>query len=194
MTHHTHLSDDRLIEVCLNRTAGRSEREHLDGCEVCDARRASLSRLLLDASDAAHAEADEIFTSERLNRQRTRILHRLEQDGRPGRVVSFPAGQAHSPTPARARPGMRWMAGAAAAGLIIGMLAGHYVPVFPPADAPPAAIASSSWPASPALRAATAMTEEEFLGRLERAVEGSSGSALRPLHDLTPLVWEVSAP
>jgi hypothetical protein len=37
------------------------------------------------------------------------------------------------------------------------------------------------------------MTEEEFLGRLEVAIEGTGGSALRPLDDLTPLVWEVAA-
>ena len=38
------------------------------------------------------------------------------------------------------------------------------------------------------------MSEEEFLGRLEMAIDGTGGTTLQPLHDLTPLAWEVSAP
>ena len=37
------------------------------------------------------------------------------------------------------------------------------------------------------------LSEEEFLDRLEAAIDGAGGSSLRPLHDLTPLVWEVAA-
>ena len=62
------------------------------------------------------AEADAAFSDERLAKQRARILQRLEQEGRPGRVITFPAAHTQRP-PLRARPGMRWVAGAAAAGL-----------------------------------------------------------------------------
>ena len=36
------------------------------------------------------AQADEVFTPERLWNQHQAILHRLEQVGRPARVLSFP--------------------------------------------------------------------------------------------------------
>jgi hypothetical protein len=59
-------------------------------------------------------------------------------------------------------------------------------------------MATSRVGASPAAAAfqqvvSTTLSEEEFLGRLEVAIEGTGGSALRPLDDLTPLVWEVAA-
>ena len=39
----------------------------------------------------------------------------------------------------------------------------------------------------------TSMSEEELLGLLEVAIEGTGGASLRPLDDLTPRVWEVAA-
>ena len=193
MTKHPHLSDDRLIEVSLDRSPSVTEREHLGACSVCAARRADLSQLLVATTSAAVAEADAVFTPERLARQKTRILQRLEQEGRPGKVVTFPAGHMHQTRPLRARPGMRWVAGAAAAGLFIGMLAGHYAPMLRQG-----ARQSSFAPASPEAvtvqSVSTTMSEEEFLGRLEMASDGTGGTTLQPLHDLTPLAWEVSAP
>jgi anti-sigma factor RsiW len=193
MKQHPHLSDDRLIEVSLDRSPSVTEREHLGACSVCAARRADLSQLLVATTSAAVAEADAVFTPERLTRQKTRILQRLEQEGRPGKVVTFPAGHMHQLRPLRARPGMRWVAGAAAAGIFIGMLAGHYAPMLQQA-----ARQSSFGPASPEAvtvqSVSTTMSEEEFLGRLEMASDSTGGTTLQPLHDLTPLAWEVSAP
>ena len=40
-------------------------------------------------------EADAAFPAERLARQRARILQRVDQDGRPARVIAFPAGHTH---------------------------------------------------------------------------------------------------
>jgi len=193
MTRHPHLSDDRLIEVSLDRSPSVTEREHLGACSVCAARRADLSQLLVATTSAAVAEADAVFTPERLARQKRRILQRLEQEGRPGKVVTFPAGHMHQPRPLRSRPGVRWVAGAAAAGLFIGMLAGHYAPLLRQE------VRQSSFaPPSPEVvtvqSVSTTMSEEEFLGRLEMAIDGTGGTTLQPLHDLTPLAWEVSAP
>ena len=194
MTHHTHLSDDRLIEIALDRSPSAAECAHLGACAVCDARRDDVSRLLVETASVAAAEADAVFTPERLTRQRTHILQRLEQEGRPGRVVTFPAGQTHHARPLRARPGMRWVAGAAAAGLVIGMLAGHYAPGFRWQDTRPSPLAGAP-PEAAALQAVSVnLSEEEFLGRLEMAVESTGGSTLQPLDFLTPAVWEVSAP
>jgi hypothetical protein len=189
MRQYPHLSDDRLIEVSLDRAPNVTEREHLVACSACAARQADLSQLLAATTSAAEAEADAVFSPDRLARQKTRILQRLEQEGRPGKVVTFPAGHLRQPRPLRARPGMRWVAGAAAAGVFIGMLAGHYAPVLRQgalAPVGPEAVTLQS--------VSTTMSEEEFLGRLEMAIDGTGGATLRPLHDLTPLAWEVSAP
>ena len=193
-----HLSDDRLLEVCLTRTPEPREQQHLELCPECAERRASTARLLSGVVETVHAQADAHFPAERLARQQDRILHRLAHEGRPGRVIAFPAWHAHESRVSRARPGMRWIAGAAAAGLIIGLVAGHLVHELPAeqaVSAPPRVI-SRSQPAVevPAARALpTTLSEEEFLGRLEVAVQGTGGLALRPLDDLTPRVWEVSA-
>ena len=192
---HLHLSDDRLIDVCLDGAPAAFEQQHLRSCALCEGRRADLARLLADVSSVACVEADAIFTPERLSKQHDRILQRVEQERLHGRVISFPAGHGQGPTPRRARPEMRWVAGAAAAGLVIGLLAGHLARDFPTAGASPASQAGQ--PLEEASRtvstSATTLSEEEFLGRLEAAVDGAGGSALRPLHELTPLVWEVTA-
>jgi hypothetical protein len=186
-----HLSDDRLIDVCLHGSAAAKEQQHLASCGVCEARRASLARILTEVSDVAVAEADALFTQERLDRQRAHILQRVDQESRHGRLISFPASQGSSPT-LRARPAARWIAGAAAAGLLIGLLAGHLTHDFTAGRVLPSRAAIA--PSAPTFRAvSTTMSEEEFLGRLEIAIEGTGGTALRPLDDLTPLVWEVAA-
>jgi anti-sigma factor RsiW len=187
-----HLSDDRLIDVCLHQAAAAKEQQHLASCGVCEERRANLARMLTEVSDVAVAEADTLFTQERLDRQRAHILQRVDQESGHGRLISFPASQGSSPTLLRARPAARWIAGAAAAGLFIGLLAGHLTHDFTAGRVLPsrAVIAPSALTFQ---AVSTTMSEEEFLGRLEIAIEGTGGTALRPLDDLTPLVWEVAA-
>ena len=189
-----HLSDDRLIDVCLHDAPTASDERHLASCVTCEERRANLTRILADTSQVATAEADALFTAERLERQRAHILQRVDQESRHGRLISFPAARAPIATLLRARPASRWIAGAAAAGLFIGLLAGHLAHDFTVGRVLPRAQVLAPEP-TPGFQAASAtMSEEEFLGRLEVAVEGTGGSALRPLDDLTPLVWEVTAP
>ena len=192
-----HLSDDRLIEVCLESAPGHGERQHLDSCAECQGRRADIARMLTEVSLAATAEADEVFTTERLTRQHARILQRVEHEGRPGRVIAFPAGHASDPFVLRTRPAMRWIAGAAAAGLVIGVLAGHLAHDFSVVrPARPSQIAAAR-PAvtAPTLQAvATTISEDEFLGQIDMAIEGSGSTSLRPLDELTPRVWEVTTP
>ncbi len=150
-------------------------------------------RLMDDVSAVLRAEADVVFTDERLARQHAHILRRIEEETRPGQVIAFPNAQPTRPA-LRARPGMRWVAGAAAAGLLIGVAAGHLAHDLPGGirAIPSAAIASGSL--QPTLQAvSTTMSEEEFLGQMEIAIETTGGSALRPLDDLTPLVWEIAA-
>lgn len=189
-----HLPDDRLIALSLAGAPLPVEHEHLESCPLCAERCARLTTMLADVSDVTAAEADALFTSDRLAKQRARILQRIEQDGRPGRVISFPAGPTHRP-PLRERPGMRWIAGAAAAGLLIGVLADHLAHQFPGRAAGAPAQAAARPGADPSLQAvSTTISEEEFLGQLETAIEATGGSALRPLDDMTPRVWEVAGP
>ena len=192
-----HLSDDRLIEVCLLEAASIAEQEHLGACARCDARRARLRSLLDDVSGAAEAEADAAFPPDRLARQQARILSQLQHDGRPGRLIAFPAGHAHEPTVSRTRPSTRWIAAAAVAGLVIGVLAGRFGHDYSLGRPGGARIAVTRSADAPELRTgaileiSTAVSEEEFLSQIEIAIDGPAAAALQPLDDLTPLPWEV---
>jgi len=188
-----HLSEDRLLDVALDRDAHHAGRGHLDSCPHCEARLERLTQLLADTTGVARAEADAVFTPERLGRQQARILQRIDQGGRHGQVVTFPTGQVRPARSLRTSTGMRWVAAAAVAGICVGMLADRYALV--PAGRETTA-SRSLGPPTDQIRSvvSAAVSEEEFLGRLEMAAEGSSGTALQPLHELTPLVWEVPAP
>ena len=151
------------------------------------------ARLIEEVSAVLRAEADVVFTDERLARQRTHILRRVEEETRPGQVIAFPNAQPARPA-LRARPGRRWVAGAAAAGLLLGVVAGHLAHDLSGGVGPVPAQALADGVSQPTLQAvSTTMSEEEFLGQMEIAIETTGGSALRPLDDLTPLVWEVAA-
>jgi hypothetical protein len=188
MKAHSHLSDDQLIELCL----GGAHVVH--GCPSCETRRAALAALLDEVTAAATQEADAAFPAERLARQHARILQRVEQDGRPGRLIAFPAGYAQEPSPLRVRPRTRWIAAAAAAAFVIGLLAGHLahdIPGRAGVSAVPIARATDS-PQGGLRAVATTFSEDEFLGQIEMAADSPGpDSALRALHDVTPRAWEV---
>src|SRR4051794_41208053 len=81
----------------------------------------------------ADAETDDAFPAERLRVQQQQILRRLEHVHRSARVITFPSREvsAGSRTVAHLTP--RWLAGAAAAGLFIGVAVGGG---FPPGRFP----------------------------------------------------------
>jgi hypothetical protein len=180
--------------VCLEQSATELESAHLGACGRCRTRRSRLEAMFREIDHAADVEADEIFTPERLAAQQARILQRVEQDGRPARVIAFPAATASEPRPLRTRPAARWIAAAAAAGLTIGLLAGHLAHDLPLLGRPSRATLVSS--ASRSINAPTphptpevvnaSFNEEEFLGEIETAIDGPHVPALRPLNDLTP--------
>jgi len=186
-----HLSDDRLIELCVSPCApSADEHAHLAGCAKCEARRASIVEILDNLDEAATVAADAAFPPDRLDRQQARILQRIDQDGRPGRVITFPASQPAA-TLLRSRSHVRWAAAAAAAAFVFGLLAGHFVPDFSIGSRPRAAVvAKESTPS--ALRAVpTTFSEDEFLGEIELATSSNGPLALRPLDAMTPRAWEV---
>lgn len=197
---HPHLSDDRLIEVCLLEAPSMAEQQHLGSCVRCDGRRARLRSLLDEVAGTAVADADAAFPPERLARQRARILSHLQHDGRPARVIAFPAAQAHEPMGSRTRPSTRWVAVAAVAGLVIGVIAGRFGHDYSPERPGAAPVIVARAADSPELGAgstgsilevSTAVSDEEFLSQIEFAIDSPAAAALQPLDDLTPRAWEV---
>jgi hypothetical protein len=185
-----HLTDDRLIEICVSGSAATGERAHLVACVRCEARRVSVVEILDELDEAATVEADAAFPPHRLERQQHRILQRIELDGRPGRLITFPAGQ--QPAMLRSRPHMRWAAAAAAAAFVIGLLTGHLAHDLPLRgdSAAPDIVANESDPA-PLRAVSTTFSEDEFLGQIELAAARNGPAALRPLDAMTPRAWDV---
>ena len=187
----THLSDERLIELCLGDTGLRSVEPHLIECARCDARLTSLAAMLDETTEALTAEADDAFPPERLARQHARILQQIELEGRPARVITFPATHTPSLRLSR-RPIRRWIAaaGAVAAAFMVGVLADHLthdVNVAPPR------LATRTVDAVAPIRtvAAVSVSDDELLGQIEAAVGSTGPAALRPLDAVTPRAWDV---
>ena len=114
-----HLSEAALVEVWS--TGVRPV--HLDRCDICAERALEISHWLEDVQALGRADADAVFTPERLNAQRGQILQRLEQLDRPAKVISFPARKARVTEAGEGRrvsPG--WLAAAAAAGVTVGVI------------------------------------------------------------------------
>lgn len=185
---HPHLSDDRLVEICFDLDVTSSDRAHLQACAACEQRRSNLAGTLDEIDIAATEDADAAFPADRLARQRARILQRVEQDGRPARVISFPAGHTHGAAPRRARQ-TRWgaVAAAVAASFLVGLLAEHLAHDLPgsrramPVQQVQAAVATTTH--------ARVSPDDEFLGQVELAAVGVGPAALKPLDALTPRGW-----
>jgi hypothetical protein len=141
-----------------------------------------------DATSAAAAEADAHFPAERLERQRNAILRRLEYGRRMGRLLRFPA-PTRRPVPAGPSH-RRWIAAAAAAGLLLGLFTGRYVGVDRPrfdvrADRSSATIAPAVTAAAPGVGAPLA-TDEALLGEVDIALASHRSVELQALDALTP--------
>lgn len=122
-----HLSEDALVEVWS--TGVRPA--HLDQCDICTERAVDMSRWLEDVRTMGLEEADDVFSAERLKAQRGQVMARLEQLDRPAKVISFPARSsrlAEASGLRRISPG--WLAAAAAAGLMLGVLSGELSHLF----------------------------------------------------------------
>jgi len=184
-----HLSDDRLIEIHFDLEVTASDRTHLQECDACRSRRSSLAGTLEDIGTVMAQEADDVFPAERLALQRARIMQRVEQDGRPGRVIAFPAGYGHESAPRRLRPA-RWgtVAAAVAASFLVGLLADHLAHDLPGSRQ---SIPSTRVASGPTTQARANASDDEMLGQVELAAIGVGPAALRPLDALTPRAWDV---
>jgi hypothetical protein len=115
-----------MIAVFVETADGMPERPdhrlaHLETCPECARRYEAIMQSLVDLREEARAEADEVFSSERLEGQRTQILDRLAHAFNPARVLPFPSRTTSYFTRATTSQVHRWVAVAAAAGLLVGV-------------------------------------------------------------------------
>jgi hypothetical protein len=147
-------------------------------------------QLTQDVAAALNAEADAAFPADRLARQQARILQRIEQDGRPGRVISFPASQAHVGPTLRGSSSTRWVAAAAAAAFVVGVLTGRSLP--PHQSVAPVAVHEAQQPTGTTLSGSMPLvpSDDEFLGEIE-IVARRGPAVLHPLDALTPRAGDI---
>jgi hypothetical protein len=198
----THLQEERLFESYLAERAGEPldppVAEHLADCVSCGGRYAELTSFMDTLRRNGDAEADAIFTPERLRIQQQQILRRMALVGRPARVLSFPGRIVRRTIDAStSRTAPRWAAGAAAAGLFIGVAVGASFPWGSPAPARQRPATQSTASLRPE-RIGTAgrdaveiAPDDAFLSDLELALERPHTRELQAFDALTPHVREV---
>ena len=190
-----HLSDDRLIDICLNASTP-VEQAHLAVCARCEARRIEIVAILAELEDAATQDAGVAFPEARLEKQHASILHRVEHDGRPGRLVAFPAQQPTAIVMTPTRPPARWAAAVAAAAFVAGVITGNWTHTFSDSGT---VLGSGTVPShvvageveQPPRPVPTTFSEDEFLEQLEMAASRNGPAALRPLDAMTPRAGEI---
>src|SRR5262249_24133302 len=145
-----------------------------------------------------NAEADAIFTPERLRAQQQQIARRLAHVGRPARIISFPGRFVRRGMTASAtHVAPRWMAAAAAAGLFVGVAVGASFPFGSRPRTPPDTLARQATPARLAPVATRGTTpaqvasDDAFLSDLEVALERPHTRELIAFDALTPHVREI---
>ena len=139
----------------------------------------------------ALAEADEVFTADRLAAQQASVMRRLEALERPARVIAFPKFSRPVATPQRHV--QRWVASAAAAGLIIGLAAGQFVDIrdaFGRRESgsiaqtrPTQPRQMSTSPAVATISTSSVSDEDIFFGNMVRTAQYST---LQTMDDITP--------
>jgi hypothetical protein len=205
-----HIATDRLTALAFTVRAPEDESPelaedqlalaHVAECDECAARFATLVTNADALRDAASAAADEVFDEAMLEAQRTRILDRLANLGNAARVLAFPRRprEITMPAPSNTR---RWVSGAAAAGLIIGLVAGQMLH-FLPANTPPLrddtismqAVERSSRPAIvPASASFPVLSDDELMEEVERAIEARRARSLRAIDAFTPTASDLVA-
>jgi anti-sigma factor RsiW len=201
-----HLQEERLLDSYL---AERNREpldppvaEHLADCASCSTRYAELTAFMDTLRRDGDAEADAIFTPERLRLQQQQIARRLAHVGRPTRVLSFPGRIVQRTMAASAsRTASRWVAAAAAAGLFVGVAVGASFqwrsqrqsrPTFFAADSGSARTARTAPVAARGSIPADVVSDDVFLSDLEIALERPHTRELLAFDALTPHVREIS--
>lgn len=196
-----HLDDEDFADIWSAAAAGGSSPDpHLAVCTSCRARYASFVGWADRLRDDARAEADDVFPAERLAAQQAQVLRRLESIERPARVIAFP--RFSRPVTSTQGNAQRWIATAAAAGLVIGLAAGQFVDIRntfghpgPRAENTSARFAqgATAVPGSAATIASTVSDETLLYG-----ADGTLGivrvSSLQAMDDITPRARDLDQP
>jgi hypothetical protein len=207
-TDRQHLTDQRLIDTYFARVgdgsqldAVQAEREHVRACETCARRYENLTASLERLRETAFAEADAYFTADRLAAQRSHVMRHLEGVEHPARVIPFPRTAAKPHVTHVHTPLFRWVAAAAAAGLMIGVSAGRMLYVQPRASTRAAASVQART-VQPVFRtpgvtydgvALDREFDEAFVSEIENAMSQQGIAALQALDALTPRVQDAVA-
>jgi hypothetical protein len=186
-----HLDDGALAQVWAERLSqgaadnGAAE-GHLRACAECRGRFAAFSGWLDDLKTDAHAEADAVFHAERLSAQQAHIFRRLEALEHPARVIAFPRFARPAAVASTGR--RRWIAAAAAAGLVAGIGLGQVLElgVRPRSEPAPAS-------AQIVARGPGAPTAEPQAARLQPIAAPSSDEVFLYEQEPTPTVARVPA-
>jgi sugar phosphate isomerase/epimerase len=157
-----------------------------------------------DVRATADRESSDMFTPDALRAQQVEITRRLELVGHAGRVLTFPHSESAGTSPSLGRAPRRttarsaavWIAGAAAAGLFVGVGAGVFYGTRVHGPAAATAILQAVERPAPAqvrLDAPHPLDDDAmFMSALEAALDRPRTQELLALDALTPHVREVS--
>jgi hypothetical protein len=141
------------------------------------------------------------LTPERLAAQQAQVMRRLEALERPARVIVFPRF-ARPVTSTQGRM-QRWVAAAAAAGLVIGLAAGQFFDIrraFTPMRPQPTNQNARLAPAQPPGRvsvvpvSASSVSDETLFFGADPARASEGLSTLRSIDDITPRARDIERP
>jgi anti-sigma factor RsiW len=193
-----HLHDDRMFECYLAQRQGEPADpptvEHLADCESCAARYTELVQFMDAVRADGDAEADVVFTSERLRAQQQQIARRMEAVGRPARVLSFPGRFVQGTIRASTLRSPRWTAAAAAAGLFLGIALGASYEWEYRAPTPAPTLNARSGrlaPVSARVPSVDVAADADFLSELELALQQPRTRELAAFDAFTPHVREI---
>ncbi len=197
-----HLDDNLLIRRYLADrglasldASDEAPMRHLAHCPACDARYQAVRTAFDDAREAALAGAEAACSADRLERQRDRILRRIDSLESGPRVLPFPAaGQLGHGAP-QPRVFRRWVAAAAVAGLLVGLGVGRMAfnygvdrttadarrQIAPAASPAPARLA----PTMRALHVQSGLNDDQFLSEIEMATAAPRTRELRAIYAFT---------
>jgi len=195
--HHVH--DDLLLDAYVAERHGDAMdppvADHLADCAPCSARYLELTALMDGLRREGEAEADAIFTPDRLRAQQQQIARRVEHVGRAPRVISFPGRIVRRTIGASTpRTAPRWAAAAAAAGLFVGVAVGASYQ-WTGRRVPSATFARDTnvrtAPAPARHSSADDVNDDAFLLDLELALERPHTRELQAFDALTPHAREI---
>lgn len=178
---------------------------HLAACAQCRARYAAFTGWLDRIHDDAMGEVEDAFPPERLAAQQAQVMRRLEALERPARVIAFP--RFARPVTSTQGNAQRWVAAAAAAGLVIGLAAGQFfdvrhifTPVRTSSPAPQqnarlaAPQASAGGPSVVPASVSSSVSDEALFFGADQTRISERLSTLHAMDDITPRARDLDRP